>query len=111
MPAPETDRWIVGPLADAVETVMTSLDPGDCDDVDQDGKGGADDGATETLAGLTYAAQETAHWLTLDQQVRLLAVVAAVSGSPRMLANDPGSFIEDGQAARMCAILDHATRP
>ncbi|WP_329585612.1 hypothetical protein OG298_40955 [Streptomyces sp. NBC_01005] len=70
---------------------------------------GVDDTA-ETLDGLTYAVQETAHWLTLDQQVRLLAVVAAVSGIPRLLANDSGAAIE-GQVACMCAILDHATRP
>ncbi|MFI6689878.1 hypothetical protein [Streptomyces sp. NPDC050485] len=53
---------------------------------------------------------ETVHWLTLGQQVRLLAVVAAVSGIPRLLTSDPGTVVWDGQLARMCAILDHATR-
>ncbi|MFG2220082.1 hypothetical protein ACGFN1_35615 [Streptomyces sp. NPDC048685] len=53
LPAPETDRWIVGPYADAVEKVMTPFDPGDCDDVDRDGTGGVDDDTTETLAGPT----------------------------------------------------------
>ncbi|MFE7046321.1 hypothetical protein ACFU9X_45225 [Streptomyces atratus] len=111
LPAPETGRWIIGPLADAVEKAMTSLDPGDRDGVDQHGKGGIDDDTAETLAGLIYAVPETAHWLTPDQQVRLLAVVAAVPGIPRLLANDPGTAIGDGQVARMCAILDHATHP
>ncbi|MFE7113468.1 hypothetical protein ACFU98_47800 [Streptomyces sp. NPDC057575] len=79
--------------------------------MEQHGKGGIDDDTAETLAGLTYTMPETAHWLTLDQQVRLLAVVAAVPGIPRLLANDPGTAIEDGQVARMCATLDHATHP
>ncbi|MFG2220081.1 hypothetical protein ACGFN1_35610 [Streptomyces sp. NPDC048685] len=54
--------------------------------------------------------QEAAHWLT-PQQVRLLAAAATVSGIPRLLASDPGTAIEGGQVPRMCAILDHTTRP
>ncbi|MFD7534780.1 hypothetical protein [Streptomyces sp. NPDC059819] len=109
LPAPRRDRWIVGPLADAVETAMSTLDPGDCHCVDRDGKGGIDDCITATLARLPYAAEGTADWLTLDQHVRLLAVVAAVAGIPRLLANDPCS-IERGQLARMCAVVNHAIR-
>lgn len=62
-----TDRWTGGPLADAVETAMTVLDPGDADGVDRYGKGGVGDGTTGTLAGLAYAVPEAARWLTLDQ--------------------------------------------
>ncbi|MEV0265731.1 hypothetical protein AB0I49_30945 [Streptomyces sp. NPDC050617] len=73
-------------------------------------KSGVGDSTMVTLAGLPYAVPEAAHWFTLDQQVRLLAVVAAVSGIPRLLANDPRTVIEDGELGWMCAILDHATR-
>ncbi|MER5371148.1 hypothetical protein [Streptomyces sp. NPDC002722] len=55
--------------------------------------------------------QETAHWLTPDPQVHLLAAAATVSGTQRLFANDPGTAIEGGQVPGMCAILDHTTRP
>ncbi|MFE7116552.1 hypothetical protein ACFU99_14185 [Streptomyces sp. NPDC057654] len=98
------------PLADAVEAAMMALDPGDRDDVDREGKGGVGDSTMVTLAGLPYAVPQAAHWLTSDQQVDLLAVVAVVSGILRLLANDPHTVIEDGELGRMCVILDHAAR-
>ncbi|NEC03420.1 hypothetical protein G3I37_38480 [Streptomyces anulatus] len=45
-----------------------------------------------------------ATWLTPDQHVRLLAVASAVTGTVRLLADDPGTAITHG-VARMCAIL------
>ncbi|OKJ29479.1 hypothetical protein AMK24_30175 [Streptomyces sp. CB02366] len=52
-----------------------------------------------------------AHWLTLDQQVRLLVVASAVTGAVQLLTNDPGTAILYGLLARQCALLDHAARP
>ncbi|WP_406191009.1 hypothetical protein OH791_38140 (plasmid) [Streptomyces anulatus] len=52
-----------------------------------------------------------ADWLTPDQQVRLLAVASAVTGTARTLAQDPDSAITHGLLARLCTVLDHAARP
>ncbi|MFH9133928.1 hypothetical protein [Streptomyces sp. NPDC017524] len=52
-----------------------------------------------------------AGWLTLDQQVRLLAVGDAVSGAVRLMARDPGGAIVHGLLARLCAVLVYAARP
>ncbi|MBK5993334.1 hypothetical protein JHN53_17130 [Streptomyces sp. MBT58] len=52
-----------------------------------------------------------ADWLTADQHLRLLAVASVITGIARLLADDPGTAILHGQVARMCATLDHATRP
>ncbi|OKJ52093.1 hypothetical protein AMK28_24785 [Streptomyces sp. CB02115] len=63
------------------------------------------------LAGLPFALPETAAWLSPDQQLRLLAVVATVTAAVRLLANDPGAAIIHGELFRMCAILTYAARP
>ncbi|MCX4482383.1 hypothetical protein OG890_00215 [Streptomyces anulatus] len=120
LPVPETggrpERWVVGELADAVESAMGALDPGDCDrmgpdGVAVDGGGGVDAATMAELAGFPFALPETAGWLSPDQQVRLLAVVGTVTAAVRVLANDPVSVIEHGELSRMCAILTHAARP
>ncbi|CAM5245922.1 hypothetical protein SMICM304S_07462 [Streptomyces microflavus] len=41
----------------------------------------------------------------------LLAVASITTGIARLLADDPGTAILHGLVARMCATLDHATRP
>jgi hypothetical protein len=109
LPAPETDRWIVGPLADAVQEALEDLDPADCDDLGHEGAAGVDESVRERLDSMIYAVPESAVWLTPEQQTRLLAIVACASGIPRLIANDPGGTIESGWIARMCAVLDHAS--
>ncbi|MFD3998950.1 hypothetical protein [Streptomyces sp. NPDC058583] len=47
--------WISGPLADAVEEAMTSLNPADCDDIDRNRYGGVSASARKRLDGLIYA--------------------------------------------------------
>ncbi|NUW02894.1 hypothetical protein G6W50_24745 [Streptomyces sp. CAI 127] len=49
-------------------------------------------------------------WLTLDQQVRLLAVASAVTGAVQLIAYDPGTAILDGLLARQCSVITHAAR-
>ncbi|PVC82018.1 hypothetical protein DBP12_36365 [Streptomyces sp. CS014] len=49
-------------------------------------------------------------WLTLDQQVRLLAVTSAVTGAVQLIADDPETVILHGLLARQCAVLTHAAR-
>ncbi|MFH9202275.1 hypothetical protein ACH4KO_32555 [Streptomyces anulatus] len=120
LPVPEAggrpERWIVGELADAVERAMGALDPGDYDRMGPDGDavdgaGGVDAGTMADLAGLPFVLPETAAWLSPDQQLRLLAVVATVTAAVRLLANDLGGVIEHGELAKMCAILTYAARP
>ncbi|MFD4027226.1 hypothetical protein ACFWRV_27520 [Streptomyces sp. NPDC058576] len=52
-----------------------------------------------------------AAWLSADQHVRLVAVASVVTGTRRLLADDPGTAVIHGQVTRMCAVLDHAARP
>ncbi|MFJ7416749.1 hypothetical protein ACIQWZ_39060 [Streptomyces sp. NPDC098077] len=120
LPVPESvgrpQRWVVAELADAVEWAMGSLDPGDCDrmgadGVVVDGGGGVDAATMAHLAGLPFALPETAGWLSLDQQVRLLAVVGTVTAIVRLLAHDPESFVEHGGLSRMCVVPTYAARP
>ncbi|MFF0430295.1 hypothetical protein ACFYUJ_38785 [Streptomyces sp. NPDC004520] len=98
--------WICGPLADAVDEAMSTLDPGDCDDVDRYGQGGVSESARERLAGLIYHAADMAP-LTGQQRVALFAVVHAVQGIPKALTNDPGTVIERDLPV-LCAIIDSA---
>ncbi|MFD4032726.1 hypothetical protein ACFWVP_19990 [Streptomyces sp. NPDC058637] len=42
---------------------------------------------------------------------RLVTVASVVTGIVRLLADDPGTAILHGLAARMCATLNRATRP
>ncbi|MDX3484952.1 hypothetical protein [Streptomyces sp. ID05-18] len=74
--------------------------------------GGVDAGTVSTLAAVPGVLPE-AGWLTLDQQVRHLAVVVAVaaSGAVRLMARDPGGAIVHGLLARLCVVLDYAARP
>ncbi|WP_330323415.1 hypothetical protein [Streptomyces anulatus] len=120
LPVPEAggrpERWIVGELADAVERAMGALNPEDCDRVGPDGEaidgaGGVDAATMADLAGLPFALPGTPAWLSPDQQLRLLAVVASVTAAVRLLANDPGAAIIHGELSRMCAILTCAARP
>ncbi|MFJ8664038.1 hypothetical protein [Streptomyces sp. NPDC093795] len=46
--------------------------------------------------------------LAADQRVALCAVVHCVQGLPKTLANDPGTVIEDGDLAAVCAVIDSA---
>lgn len=47
-------------------------------------------------------------WLTLDQQVRIVAVASLVTGAARLLAEDPGTVIITGELARVWDLVDHA---
>ncbi|MCR8945051.1 hypothetical protein NW249_23315 [Streptomyces sp. OUCMDZ-4982] len=94
---------------------MGSLDPSDEDIMGPDGavvlgRGGVTEEVMETLMAVPCVLQE-AVWLSPDQQVRLLAVTATVTGSVRLLAEDPGAAITRGQLTRMCTVLAHAARP
>ncbi|MFE9701557.1 hypothetical protein [Streptomyces sp. NPDC006270] len=107
--------WLAGELPAAIEAAMGGLDPEERDHVDEggavvDGTGGVDAATMETLSAVPRVIPE-AVWLTPDQQVRLLAVAFAVTGSVRLIANDPGGAILHGLLARLCAVLDHAARP
>ncbi|MFD3729472.1 hypothetical protein [Streptomyces sp. NPDC058671] len=53
LPCP-AGSWICGPLADAVEEAMSTLDPADCDDLDRHGHGGVSESARARLDGLIY---------------------------------------------------------
>ncbi|MFJ9188546.1 hypothetical protein ACIRQO_36530 [Streptomyces anulatus] len=119
LPAPPSPTpvwvWLVGDLAGAVEDAMAALDPGDCDRTDGhglavDGQGGIGPVTRSMLAAVPCVVSDT-HWLTVDQQVRLLAVASAVTGAAGVLAQDPGSAVTHGLLARLCAVLDHAARP
>ncbi|MFE6985765.1 hypothetical protein [Streptomyces griseus] len=93
---------------------MGSLDPADCDrrgpdDRFIDGTGGADPAMMRTLHAVPYLMPEL-DWLTLDQQVRLLAVASAVSGTVDLLAGDPGTAILHGLLVRHSALITHAAR-
>jgi len=104
--------WLAGELPDAVEAVMGSLDPEDCDRMGSDGRlidgtGGADAGTMETLAAVACKVPE-ACWFTPDQHVRLLAVTSAVTGAVQLLVDDPGTAIRYGLLARQCAAITHA---
>ncbi|MFE1824782.1 hypothetical protein ACFW9S_38035 [Streptomyces anulatus] len=68
------------------------------------------DVATISFLAVVPCVLSEATWLTPDQHVRLLAVASAVTGTVRLLADDPGTAITHG-VARMCATLDHAARP
>lgn len=107
LPVPPGETWIVGPLADAVEITMSSLDPGDCDDIDREGSAGVPEGVAETLRGLIFCVGPVSPWLAPEQQVALLAVVHCVSGIPRLLANDPGTVLARDLPA-LCAVIDFA---
>ncbi|MFB6426402.1 hypothetical protein ACFCXC_35870 [Streptomyces microflavus] len=119
LPAPSAPRpvgtWIAGELPGAVEAAMGSLDPAQCDRMGPDGRliegnAGVDAVTTSTLA-IVPCVLSDADWLTPDQHLRLLAVASMVTGIARLLADDPGTAILHGLVARMCATLDHATRP
>ncbi|MFB7049561.1 hypothetical protein ACFCX7_25825 [Streptomyces microflavus] len=119
LPAPPAPRpvgtWIAGALPGAVEAATASLDPAQCDRMGPDGliidgTAGVDAGTASTLA-IVPCVLSDADWLTPDEHLRLLAVASVVTGIARLLADDPGTAILHGQVARMCATLDHATRP
>lgn len=105
--------WLTGELSGAVETEMGSLDPAACDRMVDgrmiDGTGGVDAGTMSVLAVVPCVLSE-ADWLTPDQHIRLLAVASVVTGTVRLLADDPSTAITH-DVTRMCAILDHAARP
>lgn len=101
--------WIAGPLADAVEEAMTSLDPEDHDDLDRYGQTGVSESARTRLDGLPYAVAETAA-LTPQQTSTLFALVHCVQGIPKALANDPRGVIRNGDLTALCAIINTATR-
>ncbi|MFJ9656207.1 hypothetical protein [Streptomyces microflavus] len=115
-PAPRpVGTWLAGALPDAVEAAMGSLDPAQCDRMGPDGRlvegnGGVDAGTLSTLTVVPCVLSD-ADWLTPDQHIRLLAVASITTGIARLLADDPGTAILHGLVARMCATLDHATRP
>lgn len=115
-PAPSpVGTWLAGTLPDAVEAATASLDPAQCDRRGPDGRliegtAGVDAGTTSTLA-IVPCVLSDADWLTPDQHLRLMAVASVVTGIARLLADDPGTAILHGQVTRMCATLDHATRP
>lgn len=114
-PAPgPVGAWLARELPRAVERAMASLDPAACDRMGPDGRivdgtGGVDVGTISVL-GVVPCVLSEATWLTPDQHVRLLAVASAVTGTVRLLADDPGTAIRHS-VARMCATLDHAARP
>lgn len=119
LPAPSARRpvgaWLAGALPDAVEAAMESLDPAQCDRMAPDGRlvegnGGVEAGTMSTLTVVPCVLSD-ADWLTPDQHIRLLAVASITTGIARLLADDPGTAILHGLVARMCATLDHATRP
>lgn len=104
--------WLAGELPQAIEAATSSLDPGDCDRMDSegvmvDGTSGVDEEIRSSLAAVPCAVQD-ARWLTLDQQLRLVAVASLVTGAARLLAEDPGTAITTGELSRMWALLDHA---
>jgi hypothetical protein len=107
LPLPD-GSWIAGPLANAVEEAMTSLDPEDHDDLDRYGHAGVSESARTRLDGLPYAVAETAA-LTPKQAGALFALVHCVQGIPKTLANDPRTVIRDGDLAALCTIIDTAT--
>ncbi|MFJ3481404.1 hypothetical protein [Streptomyces microflavus] len=115
-PAPSpVGTWLAGTLPAAVEAATASLDPAQCDRMGPDGRpiegnAGVDAGTTSTLA-IVPCVLSDADWLTPDQHLRLLAVASVITGIARLLADDPGTAILHGQVNRMCATLDHATRP
>ncbi|MET8380904.1 hypothetical protein [Streptomyces microflavus] len=107
--------WLAVTLPGVVEAATASLDPAQCDRMGPDGRliegsAGVDAGTTSTLAIVPCVLSE-ADWLTPDQHLRILAVASVVTGIARLLADDPGTAILHGQVMRMCATLDHATRP
>lgn len=119
LPAPPAPRpvgtWLAGALPDAVEAAMESLDPAQCDRMGPDGRlvegnGGVDAGTMSTLTVVPCVLSD-ADWLTPDQHIRLMAVASITTGIARLLADDPGTAILHGLVVRMCATLDHATRP
>ncbi|MFC9007176.1 hypothetical protein [Streptomyces microflavus] len=75
-----------------------------------EGNGGVDAGTLSTLTVVPCVLSD-ADWLTPDQHIRLMAVASITTGIARLLADDPGTAILHGLVARMCATLDHATRP
>ncbi|MEU2415076.1 hypothetical protein ABZ736_27430 [Streptomyces sp. NPDC013099] len=104
--------WLLRDLPEAIETTTASLDPQDCDRMEPDGvmvdgTGGLDEETRSTLAAVPCAVQD-ARWLTPDQQIRLVAVAALVTGAARLLAEDPGTAMATGELSRMWALLDHA---
>ncbi|MEU4181022.1 hypothetical protein [Streptomyces sp. NPDC026589] len=114
LPGP-VGAWLARELPDAIEAAMGDLDPEECDHMAPDGRvvdgnGGVDAGTVSTLAAVPGVLSEV-DWLAPGQQVRLLAVAAAVSGAVRLIAQDPGGAILHGLLARLCAVLDHAARP
>ncbi|XIE81653.1 hypothetical protein AB6O49_34830 [Streptomyces sp. SBR177] len=48
--------------------------------------------------------------ISAAQQIALLAIVHCARHIPRLLANDPGTVIEDGELAALCRLLDSAAR-
>ncbi|AJF70307.1 hypothetical protein [Streptomyces vietnamensis] len=108
LPLPLPDgAWICGPLADAVEEAMTTLDPADCDDADRFGHGGVSESARQRLDGLVYDVAAVVS-LTAAQKTALFAVIHCVQGTPKSLANDPGTVIERGDLAAVCEIIRSA---
>lgn len=94
---------------------MGGLHPEGCDRMAPDGRvvdgvGGVDAATISVLAAVPGVLSEV-DWLTPDQQVRLLAVAFAVTGSVRLVAADPDGAVLRGLLARLCAVLDHAARP
>ncbi|MEU7032020.1 hypothetical protein AB0A60_35645 [Streptomyces sp. NPDC046275] len=114
LPLP-ADSWVRGALADAVEDAMAHLDPGDRDDIDEygravEGRGGLPEGTENTLDGLIFDMPQASLVLSAAQQIALLAIVHCARHIPRLLANDPGTVIEDGELAALCRLLDSAAR-
>lgn len=90
--------WIAGDLSAAIRDATASLDPEDCDRVGPDGQlaaGGVGAVARSALDAVPSVVS-TMDRLTPDQQVRLLAVAAAVTGTVRMLVDAPATAIKHG---------------
>ncbi|MEU8623135.1 hypothetical protein [Streptomyces sp. NPDC048623] len=114
LPLP-VDSWVRGALADAVEDAIAHLDPGDHDDIDEDGlavegRGGLPEDAENTLDGLIFDMPQMPPALSASQQIALLAIVHCARHIPRLLANDPGTVIEGGELITLCRLLDSAAR-
>ncbi|GAA2778517.1 hypothetical protein [Streptomyces showdoensis] len=104
LPLPPGD-WVRGPLAEAVEEVMTTLDP---TGADRDVRGCGQDHAREVLDGLLRYLADAAPILSPRERTGLLAVVSCVRGVPRLLADDPHGVLHRGRLAAVCSLIDSA---
>ncbi|MFJ6887841.1 hypothetical protein ACIQRC_23775 [Streptomyces californicus] len=112
-PAPSpVGSWLREDLSEAIERATSCLDPQECDrmtpgGVMVDDTGGLDAETRSKLVFVPCAVQDTP-WLTLDQQVRIVAVASLVTATARLLAEDPGTVITTGELARVWDLVDHA---